>query len=71
MSTVDRLMLAELAERPPRIAPPLPDVPAANDYPFHGSATLADDGWRARALAAEQELVTLRRAVARAWRPHT
>jgi hypothetical protein len=59
----DRLMVAALAERPPRIAPPLPDVPAPNDYPFAGSATGHVQRWRARAERAEAALAQVSRVL--------
>ena len=61
----DRLTVAELAEQPPRIPPVLPDLPAPDDYPFHGPAT-SDDSWRARAIAAEALVHRLQRALAQA-----
>jgi hypothetical protein len=60
--TGDTRVLAELpeAERPVRLAPPVPDLESTAGY-WHGPAAL----WRARALASEAEVAALRKALAR------
>ena len=67
VSAADTRALAEMepSERPVRIAPPLPDLQAPNDYPFAGPAGSDTRHWKARALAAEAQLDELRRQLAR------
>lgn len=48
-----------VGDRPPRIAPPLPDV-VPTERPWHGPAGADAEHWRKRALAAESERETLR-----------
>jgi hypothetical protein len=67
----DRLTVHELAERPPRIAPAVPDLEAQATSYWLGSAGGEVARWRDRALSAERQLEALRGALRAGWRPIT
>jgi hypothetical protein len=67
----DRLMVHELAEKPPSVPPTLPDIepPEGRGY-WHGGAVEERERWKRRALEAENLVDRLLR-ILQTWEPHT